>query len=174
MLVIVRTVDTSDIELACLVGLTKAIDGKPIGVCPVKLFMGTVRIHAGKYHQTLFVCRPAEVAKKVTAFEELCLSVKGDFAGIIGNDATCIDDNSLCLCILPVLSPPTDIVMGRVFFGNVGLPPTGYPAYQGISSFEFDLSAGLSPANAIASALAIVNDAAAAFFRNERRLFLLF
>ena len=77
----------------------------------IEVLRGSVGIHAGHHDQTVLVRSLRDFAIEIAAVEELRAVMQGKLAGVVGDDAACIDDDALYRGPFPVIAPPGDVVL---------------------------------------------------------------
>ena len=124
VLVVIRTVDAGGVLVGGAIGIAVGGAREPVGMGLIEVLGRSVGIHAGHHHQSVFVRSLRDFAIEIAAVQELRAVMQGEFAGVIGDDPACIDDDALHRGPFPVIPPPRNVVLDRILFGNVSLPPT--------------------------------------------------
>ena len=161
VLLVVRTVDAGDVEIAGPVGLAGGVDGEPIGMRPVELLVRHGWNPCGPTRPGRPRGPPGQFAVKVAVAQRRPDGMQRELAGIVGEDAAGVDDDALGLGPFPMLPPPGDVVASRVDLGDVGLAPAIRAAIPGtvataLSFFSSLWAAGMLPIVA-AAATALMN-----------------
>ena len=131
MFAIIGTVDTGDIQIGSFIWITVLIDGKPVGMRLIKIFVGAVGVHAGEHRQPVGMGCVAEVPEQIALSQVFGLAVQGDLCWIIGDDTPGVGDDAAGAGASPVITPPGNIVLLRVLLCDVDLSPAGDGAVPG-------------------------------------------
>src|SRR5215831_13187161 len=97
----------------------------------IEFLVSTVGIHTSEDRESVGVRGFEQFAQQVASIQCLWTVLERVLAGVVGNDASRVNNDSLDPGAFPMLAPPEDIVITSICLCDIGLAPPQDPAEPG-------------------------------------------